>query len=171
MESLVRKSSLPRLGLAVAVALLVAVPVALAAEDPAVVEARKAYRERVEPICKTSASSNSRILKGVEAEVKRGDLVPAGKRFIRASSAFGKAVRKIAAVPRPDPYQTTLKKWVGFLGEEKQWLFKIGQALKAKKEAQAETYAVKLDRANKNANRVVIDFEFRHCRLESGEFL
>lgn len=171
MESLARKSSLPRLGLAVVAAMLLIVPAALAAEDPAAVEARRAYREQVEPICKSSTDNNARILKGVEAQVKNGGLVPAGKRFLRASDAFGKAVQKIAKVPRPSVETSVVGEWIGDLKEQESWLRKIGQALKAKKESKAKANAVKLDRANKHGNEIMVEFEFDHCRIESDKFL
>ena len=171
MESLARKSSLPRLGLALAVALFAIAPAALAAEDPAVVEARKVYRDQVEPICKSATDKNRKILKGVEGQVKNGALVPAGKRFVRASDAFGKAVQKIAKVPRPSSETKVVGEWIGYLKEQESWLRKIGKALKAEKESKARAGAVKLDRANKNANEVMINFEFNYCRIESDKFL
>jgi hypothetical protein len=170
VHSLEMKSSLPKLGLALIAVTLVAVPAALAA-DPVVEEARKTYREQVEPICKSSTNNNARILKGVEGQVNKGALVPAGKRFIRASGAFGKAVQKIAKVPRPSSDAAKLSKWIGYLKEQQSWLRKIGQALKAEKEGPARTYAVKLDRSNKDANRTVFEFEFRHCEIDSSKFL
>ena len=168
MESLARKSSLPRLGLAAIVALLVIVPVALAAEDPAITT----YREEVEPICKQSSDQNSQILKGVKTQINNGGLVPAGKRFIRASEAFGKAVQKIAKVPRPVGYQTTVKKWVGYLGEEKALLQQIGKALKGGNKNRAYSLGARLERTNKRANNTMFDFELRHCANEdTGKFI
>src|SRR5690349_3188262 len=78
------------------VALAVCASMALAEELT-----REQYVERVEPICKDNSDANSRILKGVKQQVQKGDLVPAGKRFIRASTALGKSVSQIAAVPQP----------------------------------------------------------------------
>lgn len=171
MKSFARKRSLPGAVLAALMALLVLAPVAPAAEDPALVEAREEYKERVEPICKSSTDANARILKGVQGQVDKGDLVPAGKRFIRASSAFGKAVKKIAAVPRPAPYQTLLTKWIDALGEEKALLLKIGQALKAEKRNKAYRHSTQLKRVNNRANNIVLNFELDHCRIEPDKFL
>ena len=78
-----RLSSVPNLVLAVAMALLVIVPAAIAAEGELT---RDEYVAKVEPICKQNSDANSRILKGVKEQVtKKDELVPAGKRFIRAS--------------------------------------------------------------------------------------
>ena len=164
------KSPLARLSLASIAALLVMASAALAA-DPVVEEARKTYREQVEPICKASTENNARVLKGVEGQVNNGNLVPAGKRFIQASTVFGTAVKKIAKVPRPTADAETLKKWVGFLTEEESLLRKIGKALKAEQENKARTYATALNRANKKANNTVVEFEFNHCEIDSSKFL
>lgn len=168
MGSSARISSLPVFGLALAVALLVAVPVALAAEGELT---RPEYVERVEPICKTNAEANSRILKGVKDQVKQGKLVPAGQRFIRASSALGTAVGKIAAVPQPREDAAKLTKWIGYLEHEKVFLQKIGKALKAKDKFHAQKLAVELNKNNNRANSTVISFDFEECRIDSSRFI
>jgi hypothetical protein len=163
-----RISSLPRLALAALVALLVTVPVALAAEG---VDPKQEYADRVEPICKANTEANSRILKGVKEQVKQDQLVPAGKRFVRASTALGKAVAQIAAVPRPPEYATKLTKWIGYLKKEKTFLQKIGSALKAKDKFHAQKLAVELNKNNNKANNTVITFPFDECRIDSSRFL
>ncbi|MBW8060066.1 MAG: hypothetical protein FVQ78_06960 [Solirubrobacterales bacterium] len=165
MESSARKSSLPKLALALAVALLVAVPVALAAGE------RDEYVARVEPICKANTKANARILKGVKGQVQKGRLVLAGKRFIRASRAFGKAVRQIAKVPRPAPDAAKLKRWIGYLRLEKSLLQKVGKALKANNKFKAQQLSVRLNRNSNRANNTVINFSFDECRIDSSRFL
>jgi hypothetical protein len=166
MGSSATTSSLPRLALAIAVALLVTAPVALAA-TPAQIE----YAEQVEPICKRNSEANSRILKGVKAQVQHDQLKPAGTRFVRASSALGKAVVQIDAVPKPTEYMTKLTKWVGYLRQEKSYLQRIGAALKAEDKVKAQKLAVKLNRNNNQANSTVISFPFKECRIDSSRFI
>lgn len=157
-----------KLGLALAVAALVAVPVAAAIEaDPT----RSEYVAEVEPICKANTEANSRILEGVKTQVKQGKLAAAGRRFVRAATALGKSTRQIAAVPRPSADATKLEKWIGYLKQEKVYLQKIGQALKAGNKFQAQKYAVQLNRNNNRANNTVISFGFDHCRIDSSKFL
>jgi hypothetical protein len=163
-----KMSPLPVLGMALTVALLVGVPVALAAEGELT---RPEYVERVEPICKTNSEANSRILKGVKDQVKQGKLVPAGKRFIRASSALGTAVGKIAAVPQPSADAAKLTKWIGYLKHEQTFLQKIGKALKAKDKFHAQKLAVELNKNNNKANNTVISFGFDECRIDSSRFI
>ena len=86
---------LPLLGLAFLVALLAAVPAALGAEGEAELT-RAEYIARVEPICAASTKSNSKILKGVKQQVKKGKLKPAGRRFIRASGVLDSSTAQIA---------------------------------------------------------------------------
>lgn len=164
MGSSGRKSSLSLLGLAATVALLVTAPLALAVT---IAE----YKEQVEPICKRNTETSTSILKGVKTQVQQDKLVPAGKRFIRAATALGKAVTQIAAVPKPSEDAAKLDKWIGYLKEQKSYLQKIGQALKAENKAKAQQSAVKLNKANKRANNTIISFGFNHCRIDSSKFL
>jgi len=166
VRSSMKTSSLPRLALALAVTLLVAAPLALAA-TPAQIE----YAEGVEPICKANSEANSRILKGVKGQVQRDELVPAGKRFIRAAGALGKAVTQIDGVPRPAEYEAKLTKWIGYLRSEKTFLQKIGQALKSKDKYHAQKLAVELNKNNNKANNTVISFPFKECRIDSSRFI
>jgi len=166
--SSLRKSSLSLLGAAVVVALLVSVPVAWAIATP---PTQAEYVDTVEPICKANTAANSRILTGVKDQVKQDKLVPAGKRFIRAASALGKAVKQIAAVPQPTEDAAKLTKWIGYLEQEKDYLQEIGKALKADDKFKAQKLAVKLNQNNNRANNTVISFPFDECRIESSRFL
>ena len=169
MGSSLKKSSLPLLGLALLVALLASVPSALAIANP---PTEPEYVETVEPICKKNSEANSRILKGVKEQVvKKDELVPAGKRFIRASTALGKTVRQIAAVPQPTEDAAKLTKWIGYLKQEKTYLQQIGSALKSKDKFHAQKLAVELNRNNNKANNTVISIPFKECRIESSRFL
>lgn len=153
-------------GLAVIVVAMVAAPLALAQELT-----REQYVERLEPICKRNATANSRILKGVKGQVQRGQLKPAGRRFVRASNALGRSVRQMAQVPRPAADARRLQKWFGYLKRQRVLLLKIGKALKAEKRGLAQNLAVKLDKNNKAANNTVILFGFKQCRIESSRFV
>lgn len=164
MGSSLRKSSLSLLGLAAAVTLLVAAPLALAIT-------LDEYKVQVEPLCKRNTETSTTILKGVKTQIQKGDLGPAGKRFIRASTALGKAATQIAAVPKPEEEAVKLQKWIGYLKEQKTYLQQIGQALKAGNKGKAQQTAVKLNKANKQANDTVISFGFNHCRIDSSKFL
>jgi hypothetical protein len=157
-----------KLILAVAIGLLVAVPVAVALEGE---PTREEYVAKVEPICKANTEANSRILDGVKEQVKRGDLASAGRRFLRAATALGKSIRQIAAQKKPPADVAKLEKWIGYLKQEKTYLQKIGQALKADNKFKAQKYAVQLNRNNNRANNTVISFGFDHCRIDSSKFL
>jgi hypothetical protein len=157
-------SSLPKLAFALVVALLAAAPVAAADE-------RDEYKAEVEPICKANTAANKRILKGVKAQVQRDQLAPAGRRFIRASGALGKAVNQIAAVPQPVADKARLTKWIGYLRSEKSFLQQIGKALKSANKFRAQKLAVKLNDNNTDANNTVLSFGFDECRIDSSRFI
>lgn len=167
MGSRGRKPSL-KLSIALVLGLVLAVPVAGAIEpDPT----RDEYVTAVEPICKANTEANSRILEGVKEQVQKGELDSAGRRFVRAGAALGKAVNRIAAVPKPSEDKLKLERWIGLLRDQKTLLQNIGQKLKAGNKFQAQKQAVQLSRVNRRANNTVISFGFDHCRIDSSEFL
>jgi hypothetical protein len=162
-------SSLSVFGLAMVVALLAAVPVALAAEGEEIT--RPEYIKKVEPICAGSSKSNSSILKGVKEQVKQGKLAPAGKRFIRAAGVLDKSTAQIAQVPQPTADSTKLTKWIGYLKSEGGFLQQIGKSLKSGDKYKAQKLAVKLNTNNNKANNTVISFGFKECRIDSSRFI
>ncbi len=169
MGSSAKMSPLPVLGLALVVGLLALVPVALAAEGEEMT--RPEYVERVEPICAANTKSNSKILKGVKEQVKQGKLVPAGKRFVRASGVLNRSTAQIAKVPKPAADTAKLTKWIGYLESEGDYLLRIGKALKASNKYKAQKLAVKLNDNNNKANNTVISFGFKECRIDSSRFV
>jgi hypothetical protein len=166
--SSMRKSPLPVLGLAMVVALLAAVPAAMADEGEI---SRSEYIAQVEPICAASTKSNSTILKGVKEQVKHGKTGPAGKRFIRAAGVLNKSTAKIAKVPQPAADEAKLTKWIGYLKSEGSFLQRIGKSLKAGNKYKAQKLAVKLNTNNNKANNTVISFGFKECRIDSSRYL
>lgn len=160
MGSSATMSSLSKVCLALVVALLVAVPVALAAEEPTHDE----YVRTADSICKKNEKANSRILSGVKRQItKKHELVPAGNRFIRASRSFGRAITEIAHIPQPAADEPKLQRWIQKLHVEKSLLGNIGKALKTKKTGRANKLAVNLQHANEKANGIVFSFEFHYC--------
>lgn len=170
MGSSMKKAPLPLLGLAVVVALLATVPVALAAEGEAEIT-RDEYIAKVEPICAANTRHNSKILKGVKQQVKRGKLKPAGRRFIRASAVLNRSTRQIAGVPQPAADSARLGRWVGYLKREGGFLRLIGRSLRSGNKYRAQKLAVKLNKNNNQANNTVITFGFKACRIDSSRFI
>ncbi len=168
MRSSARKSRLPVLGLAFVIALLAAVSAAAAAEGELT---RDEYVTRVDPICKANAKANARILKGVKGQVQHGGLVPAGKRFIRASSVFGRTTAKIARIPQPGSDTAKLAKWIRYLKKEESFLRRIGQLLKSNKKNPAYKEAVRLKSNNNRANSAIVGYGFQHCSIDQSKFL
>lgn len=167
MGSSLRKSSLSLLCLALAVGLAVTAPAALAiGAEPT----REEYVAKVDPICKRNSDASSHILSGTEQLVKKGKLVPAGKRFLRASTALGKAVGQIVAVPKPPADSAKLTKWTGLLKSEQTRLRKIGGYLKSKKKSKAYGEGRRLEHVNRQATSTIVGFGFRYCTISKSSF-
>ncbi len=128
------------------------------------------YIAQVEPICKQNTLASRRILAGARYKANHGKRPAAGRQFMRAAVAFGKATKAINKIPRPAAYEVRLKRWIGRLGVVKGNLQKMGKALKADNLTRAILGEVKLRSSALAANNVVYDFDFRYCRLTASRF-
>jgi hypothetical protein len=155
------------LGVALAVLALLAAT-APAATSPT--QTRESYVAAVEPICKANTKANEQILGGVRKKIKNGQLKVAAGQFAKASTAFGKAVRQIKAVPQPPADVAKLSKWFRYLDQETTLLGEIGRALKADKKSKAQTLSVRLAHNGNVANNAVLGFEFNYCLIDSSKF-
>ena len=158
--------------LAISAAVLLAAAIlaagALAVTSPT--QTRETYAAEVEPICKENTKANEQILAGVRKEIKKGQLAVAAGQFKRASTAFGKAVKQIAAVPQPPADVAKLTKWLGYLEGEQKLLGEIGKALKAGNKSKAQTLSVRLTHNGNLANNSVLGFNFNYCLINSSRF-
>jgi hypothetical protein len=131
---------------------------------------RDEYKEAAEPICKTSAQANERILSGVRKEVKEGKLKPAAAKFAKASAEQSSALKKLTALPQPSADEARLAKWLGYLKAEAELFSQAGRKLKAGDKTAAQHIFAKLTPTANKANNQVLPFEFRYCRLEPQKF-
>jgi hypothetical protein len=149
-----------------AVFLMVAVPLALAAEPT-----KESYVAEVEPICQTNTRANEKILKNVKAEVKAGKLAPAGASLTAAGKALKKTWTELGAVPQPSADAARLTKWLGYVKGEAELFEKAGKLLKAGQKAPAQQIVSKLTTNANLANFEVLSFGFRYCKFEPSKFL
>jgi hypothetical protein len=131
---------------------------------------RDEYKEAAEPICKTSAKENERILSGVRKEVKQGKLKTASAKFSKASKEQAKALKQLEALSQPAADEARLSKWFGYLKIEAELFEQAGTKLKAGDKPGAEHIFAKLTPNANKANNQVLPFEFRYCRLEPQKF-
>jgi hypothetical protein len=158
-----------RIAVLVVVGTLLPAAVADAEEGPS----RTEYVERVEPICQANTEANKRILKhaGERARSKQQrEMSRAAGQFIHASEAFGKAVDKIAAVPRPPADEPRLLKWLEHLRIVSTDLRKIGGALKEGDKIRAAHEKIRVERAANASNNAGFIFKFHYCYLEQSRF-
>jgi hypothetical protein len=130
---------------------------------------RDEYKTAAEPICKTDAKANERILAGVEGEVKQGKLKPAAAKFGKASTAQAKALRELEALPQPSADEARLTRWFSYLQIEAELFAMAGKKLKAGDRPGAEHIIGKLPKIANKANLQVLPFDFRYCRQEPAK--
>jgi hypothetical protein len=158
--------SLPAL-ISILLATIALAPLALGAEDAAKAE----YVARAEPICQANTEASQRILAGASDRVKAKKLKKAGSQFVRAATAFGKAIGEIAAIPRPAAEATRLGKWIAHLRLVEGYLRKTGEELMRGDRRQATVDFIKTRSAANAANNVIYNFEFHDCRITGAKFL
>jgi hypothetical protein len=154
----------------VGAALLVSCTVLFGASALGAEVTRDEYVRSAEPICKANTEANRRIFKGAPEEVKEGKLKAASTHFTRAKAALAKAVRQIAALPQPTTDEAKLQKWIGYLGQERDLLGKIGTALQHEDKPGAQQLSVRLNRNSNLANNTVLAFGFDYCRIDPSRF-
>jgi hypothetical protein len=158
-----------RIAVSTAAAMLLLAASAQADEGPN----RTEYVEQVDPICQTNTEANKRILKNVKTKARSKSVKAvreAGSQFIQASSAFGTAEKKIAAVPRPPADDARLLKWFKHLSIVRTDLRKLGKALQENEKILAAHEQVRVERAANAANNVSFVFEFKYCHLTPSNF-
>lgn len=131
---------------------------------------RESYKAAVEPICRSNAEANERILSGVRKEVQKGELAAPAAKFARASGALEKALHEIEGVPRPAADEARLAKWFSYVRAEAALFGAAARKLKAGDKPGAEHIVNKLSQNANKANIEVLPFGFRYCRFEPSRF-
>lgn len=147
------------------VVLLGALP-ALAAEATP-----ETYKDAVEPICKENTEANEKILKGVRAKVKGGQLDAASKQFFAAARALKRTRAQLLQVPKPAADATRLTKWLGYVKTEAQLFEAVGRKLASGETNSAQKMVVRLVSNANQANSQVLDYGFRYCKFQPSKFI
>jgi hypothetical protein len=130
---------------------------------------RDEYKEAAEPICKSSAKENEKILAGVRTEVKKGQLKTAAAKFAKASQEQARTLKELEALPRPSADEARLTKWFSYLKIEAELFATAGRKLKAGDKADAQRVFTKLSLNINKANNEVLPFGFTYCRLNAAK--
>jgi hypothetical protein len=145
---------------ATAVALLAAVPLAHGEE-----QTRESYKAKAEPICQANRKANERIMAGARDRVNKGDLLPAGKQFIRVSESFGELIKQLAPIPAPPADDRRIERWLSSMRLLKQRLRNVGKYYKAGEKIKATHESILAERSGISANNTSIVFHFHYCRF------
>jgi membrane-bound lytic murein transglycosylase B len=159
-----------KLSIALLIAAVALLATAAARAEESATPSRSEYVSQVEPICQANTEANKTILRNVRQKVRNGKLKQAGRQFIHASAAFGSAVDRITAVPRPPADEERLLKWFKFLRIVQGDLRKVGTALKAGDKILATHETIRVERSANAANNVSYVFEFNYCHLTQSRF-
>jgi hypothetical protein len=149
---------------AAAAMLLVAVP-ALAAESTP-----ESYKAQVEPICQ-AGKAKEEILKNVRREVREDKLKLASRHIATAAKALKQTHAQLLQVPKPAEDAARLTKWLKGIKTEVELLEATGRKL-AKGEKNAATRMILRLKTNADrTNNLVLDYQFRYCRVDPSKFI
>lgn len=151
---------------AVVLAVGLAAAPALALDPP-----RQEYVEQVEPICKANTEANEKILKGVRRKVKEGKLDSAARQFFAAARALKRTRAQLLQVPKPEADAARLTKWLRYVKREAELFEAVGRKLAHDEKNAAQRMVVRLISNARQANNLVLDFEFRYCRFQPSKFV
>jgi hypothetical protein len=155
-----------KLSLAIFVAVFLGAFPAMAAETT-----RDQYVEAVEPICKSNREANEKILKGVQAKVKAGKLDAASKQFFGAARALKRTRAQLLKVPKPSEDAARLTKWLGLVKREAELFEAVGRKLAKGEKNPANKMVARLVGTAKQANSLVLDFQFRYCEFPISQYI
>jgi len=144
---------------------LAAVPV-LAADAT-----RETYKEAVEPICKANTEANEKILAGVRRKVKEGKLDAAARQFFAAARVLKRTRAQLLQVPKPEADAALLTRWLDKVKREVELFEAVARKLSKDEKNAAQRMVVRLISNARQANNLVLEFEFRYCRFQPSKFV
>jgi hypothetical protein len=137
---------------------------------PAAEVTPEAYKEQVEPICQTNKAKEE-ILKKVRKEVREGQLKKAAAQIATAAKALKQAQRRLSQVPQPAEDSARLTKWLKGIAVEVELLEATGRKLAKNEKNAATRMIIRLKSNAMKTNNLVLDYQFRYCRVDPSKFI
>ena len=151
--------------LVIATALLGAVPSIAAEATP------ETFKAAAEPICKTNREANEKVLDGARQNVQQGKLKKASRQLFAAAKALKRARTQLLGIPTPSEDAARLTKWLKGIKTEIELLEATGRKLANGDKNGAMKMIIRLKSNANQTNNLVLDYEFRYCRINPSEFL
>jgi hypothetical protein len=149
----------------IATAMLGVVPSLAAEATP------ESFKEAAEPICKTNREANEKVLDGARQNVQAGKLTKASRQLFAAARALTRARTQLLAIPKPAADVAKLTKWLKGIKTEVELLESTGRKLAGGDKNGAMKMIIRLKTNANQTNNLVLDYEFRYCRINPSEFL
>jgi hypothetical protein len=149
----------------IATALLGAVPSIAAEATP------ESFKAAAEPICKTNREANEKVLDGARANVQAGRLKKASSQLFAGAKALKRARTQLLAIQKPTEDAARLTKWLKGIKTEIELLEATARKLANGDKNGAMKMIIRLKSNANQTNNLVLDYEFRYCRINPSEFL
>jgi hypothetical protein len=129
------------------------------------------FKEAAEPICKTNREANEKVLDGARQNVQKGELKKASRQLFAAAKALKRARTQLLGIPKPSEDAARLTKWLKSIKTEVELLEATGRKLAGGDKNGALKMIIRLKSNANKTNNLVLDYEFRYCRINPSEFL
>lgn len=129
------------------------------------------FKAAAEPICKTNREANEKVLDGARQNVQKGKLKKASRQLFAAAKALKRARAQLLGIPKPTEDAARLTKWLKGIKTEIELLEATGRKLANGDKNGAMKMIIRLKSNANQTNNLVLDYEFRYCRINPSEFL
>jgi hypothetical protein len=129
------------------------------------------FKTAAEPICKTNREANEKVLDGARQNVQAGKLKKASRQLFAAAKALKRARTQLLGIQKPTEDAARLTKWLKGIKTEVELLEATGRKLAAGDKNGAIKMIIRLKSNANQTNNLVLDYEFRYCRINPSEFL
>ena len=129
------------------------------------------FKAAAEPICKTNREANEKVLDGARQNVQAGKLKKASRQLFAAAKALKSARTQLLGIQKPTEDAARLTKWLKGIKTEVELLEATGRKLADGDKNGAIKMIIRLKSNANQTNNLVLDYEFRYCRINPSEFL
>lgn len=144
---------------------LVAMPAGAATDG-----ARDQYVAKLDPICKSDAQRNSKVLRGTRRMVLKNQFRPAARRFARVANNFQRTLARARKIAPPASDRATVNRWLKQLQGNVRLIRQMSRAVGKGQKGKAQRLEAQLARNTQRANSIIFLFGFKHCQINLAHY-
>lgn len=119
--------------------------------------------KRADAICKQTEPAIDKHLRAASRAAEREDIDQAAKLSNRASRVWRAMLNRIGDLPQPELDEATIYNWLGVQREQVRTFERAMRALRRGNDSNAFRAQLRIDNLERQADRMVRGWGFRHC--------